>query len=232
MATIASFLARLSADTMAFPRDQVDQLLIACHRRCCVCHRFCGVKIETDHIVTKADGGPDTIDNAIPVCFECHAEIHSYNDKHPRGRKFRPEELRGHKEQWLEICRNKPEIFVSANRDYDVGPVQALIDELEFNLGVSENATYDSLGCLFLDEQFRRAIKDGAIATLDEDLKKSILGAYRVIGRANEKIRGAMASFGPGSIDARNDALRALQETTLPIGKARDALLQFLSSDS
>jgi hypothetical protein len=87
----AIFLVRLLHDTLAFPRDQVDQLLIACHRRCCVCHRFCGVKIETDHIVTKADGGPDTMDNAIPVCFEYHAEIHSYNDKHPRGRKFRPE---------------------------------------------------------------------------------------------------------------------------------------------
>jgi hypothetical protein len=52
---------------------------------------------------------------------------------------------------------------------------------------VSENASYDSLGCSFLDEQFRRAIKDGVIATLDEDLKKSVLAAYRVIGRANEK---------------------------------------------
>ena len=159
---------------MPFPRDQVDELLKACHRRCCVCHRFCGVKIETDHIVTKADGGPDSIENAIPVCFECHAEIHSYNDKHPRGRKFRPEELRLHKEQWLDICRTKPEIFVSAIRDSDVGPIQALIDELEFNLEVSQHASYDELGCLFLDEQFRRAIRDGAIATLDDSLKKSI----------------------------------------------------------
>ena len=217
---------------MAFPRDEVDELLVACHRRCCVCHRFCGVKIETDHIVPRGEGGPDSIDNAIPVCFECHAEIHSYNDKHPRGRKFRPEELRGHKKHWLDICRNKPEIFVSANRDYDVGPVQALIDELEFNLEVSQHASYDSLGCLFLDEQFRRAITDGAISTLDENLKKSIVEAYRVMGRANEKIRGAMASFGVGTIDARNDALKALQGTGMPIGRARDALLSFLGSDS
>jgi len=42
-----------------------------------------------------------------------HAEIHSYNDKHPRGRKFRPEELHGHKEQWLEICEKQPEIFAN-----------------------------------------------------------------------------------------------------------------------
>jgi len=182
--------------------------------------------------VPRADGGPDSLDNAIPVCFECHAEIHSYNDRHPRGRKFRPEELRAHKEQWLEICRTKPEIFVSATRDHDVGPIQALIDELEFNLEVSQQATYNEVGCLFLDEQFRRAIRDGAIATLDDTLKKAILEAYRVMGRANEKIRGAMASFGPGSTDARNDALRAVQGTASPITTARDALLLLLSSDS
>ena len=57
---------------MGFPRDEVSKLLAACHRRCCICHRFCGVKIETDHIVPGHEGGPDDIDNAIPVCFECY----------------------------------------------------------------------------------------------------------------------------------------------------------------
>ncbi len=92
---------------MGFQREEVSQLLAACHRRCCVCHRYCGVKMETDHIVPASEGGSNTIDNAIPVCFECHAEIHSYNDKHPRGRKFLANELRVHKEQWLEILRNE-----------------------------------------------------------------------------------------------------------------------------
>jgi 5-methylcytosine-specific restriction endonuclease McrA len=31
--------------------------------------------METDHIIPKEDGGSDDIDNAIPVCLECHAEI-------------------------------------------------------------------------------------------------------------------------------------------------------------
>lgn len=217
---------------MPFARDQVDELLVRCHRRCCVCHRFCGVKIETDHMEPKGDGGMDDIENAIPVCFECHAEIHSYNDRHPRGRKFKPEELRLHKEQWLEICRDRPEIFVNAIRDSDVGPIQALIDELEFNLVNTQHASYDAIGCPFLDEQFRRAITTGAIATLNEGLKKAILEAYRATGRANEIIRGAMASYGVGSIDARNDALRAVQGVDSAIRTARDSLLSFLSSDA
>jgi len=68
-----------------FPQKDVDELLAACHRRCCICHRFCGVKIETDHMTPRDEVGPSTIDNAIAVCFECPAEIHSYNDRHPRG---------------------------------------------------------------------------------------------------------------------------------------------------
>jgi 5-methylcytosine-specific restriction endonuclease McrA len=72
---------------------------VKARRRCCICQRYCGVKIETDHIVPSDEGGGDEIQNAIPVCFECHAEIHSYNDRHPRGRKFQPNELRGHKER-------------------------------------------------------------------------------------------------------------------------------------
>ena len=93
---------------MGFASGAVEQLLVRCHRRCCICHRFCGVKMEIDHIVPTADNGADDIDNAIPVCFECHAEIHSYNDKHPRGRKFRPTELREHRNTWLEICEKRP----------------------------------------------------------------------------------------------------------------------------
>jgi hypothetical protein len=116
-----------------FAQKDVGDLLTACHRRCCICHRFCGVKIETDHMVPRDEGGLSTIDNAIAVCFECHAEIHSYNDRHPRGRKFRPEELRRHKEQWLETCKTRPDIFAAKFSAAEVGPLQALIDELEFN---------------------------------------------------------------------------------------------------
>ena len=140
---------------MAFNRDEVSVLLVRVHRRCCICHRFCGVKIETDHIVPSGEDGDDDIDNAIPVCFECHAEIHSYNPQHPRGRKFLPEELRAHKDQWLRICNTHPELLIAATQTADVGPLQALIDELEYNGAVGRVGI---MGALFNDEQFRRAI--------------------------------------------------------------------------
>ena len=177
---------------MAFNRNDVSKLLAKCHRRCCICHRFCGVKMETDHIEQRADGGNDNIDNAIPVCFECHAEIHSYNEKHPRGRKFTHEELKQHKKQWLEICQNQPEVLVKTFMRSDVGPLQSLIDELEFNQKVAELTELKEIGCIFHDYQFKRAIQLGSVATLKDELKKSIIDAYVSMGKANQHISMAL----------------------------------------
>ena len=133
------------------------------------------MKIEIDHIVPLADGGTDDAENAIPVCFGCHAEIHSYNDRHPRGRKFLPEELRAHKAQWLQTCHAHPELLVAAARTADVGPLQALIDEFEFNVVVCAYSDGKRRGALFADEQFLRAIAFGAVAVLEPTLKGLIL---------------------------------------------------------
>jgi hypothetical protein len=216
-----------------FPQKDVDELLVKCHRRCCICHRFCGVKIETDHIIPRGQDGPDSIDNAIALCFECHAEIHSYNDKHPRGRKFHPNELSAHKEQWLEICRNKPATLLAANRSADVGPLQALIDELEFNMVVSQQSTASDLGCLFLDEQFRRAIREGAISVLNEDLKQLIIEAYVAMGNANQLIY-AMSQIPRGSnnwLASGQDASNRVAQARDKIQTAKEELIQFFASE-
>ncbi len=216
-----------------FPQKDVDELLTACHRRCCICHRFCGVKIETDHIVPRDDGGQSTIENAIAVCFECHAEIHSYNDRHPRGRKFRPEELRRHKEQWLETCKTRPDIFNARFSTAEVGPLQALIDELEFNTRVAVHVMPDRMGCLFLEEQFRKAISTGSIATLRDNLKELLIGAYVAIGRANQHVSAAVGHTGK-SDPLQESAQRAVNSVTAcaePIRKAHSALLEFLGAE-
>jgi hypothetical protein len=220
---------------MAFDRDEVSDLLVRCHRRCCICHRFCGVKIETDHIVLRDDGGSDEIQNAIPVCFECHADIHAYNDRHPRGRKFLPDELHRHKEQWLELCRQHPEAVTGERRDTGVGPLQALIDELEFNMavGITSQGKAEDRGCTFLDDQFRRAMHDGAIALLDERLKQAVLRAYTAIGRANQHIQAIMI-HGPDTNEWAGATNRAAYSTNLALEHIKGAhreLLKFLSRD-
>jgi hypothetical protein len=218
---------------MAFRREEVSDLLVAVHRRCCICHRFCGAKIETDHIVPSAEGqdDPDDIDNAIAVCFECHAEIHSYNDQHPRGRKFMPEELRAHRVQWLAICKNSPEVLVAPFRTADVGPLQALIDELEFNLVICQDVR--NYGALFMDEQFRRALQRGAISVLELNLKNAVLEAYKEMSRANQKLRAEMTQDA-GSPDIGrviDAAILAIKAAHPKVTKAHNLLLRFLSSE-
>ena len=75
--------------------------LVACQRSCCVCHVFCGTKMELHHIVPEAKGGESTLENCIPLCFNCHAEVEHYNPAHPKGTKFSPEELKKHRDTWF-----------------------------------------------------------------------------------------------------------------------------------
>lgn len=219
---------------MAFNPDQVSDLLARCHRRCCICHRFCGVKMETDHITPQAEAGDDSIENAIPVCFECHAEIHSYNDQHPRGRKFRPEELRHHRDQWLEICDEHPDALVTAPRHIDVGPLQALIDELEFNRRVAESPASDALGCLFRDDQFKRAISSGSISILFDEIKASLVEAYFAMGGANNLVQAAWQhpkGSNPWAMGV-NEASKRILEARPKITSALSSLQEFLKPES
>lgn len=218
---------------MAFPKDRVNELLAAVHRRCCICHRFCGVKVEVDHIEPRGEGGGDDIENALPVCFECHAEIHSYNDRHPRGRKFHPEELSRHKKQWIQACKDHPNIFTAPPPLSEVGPLQALIDELEFNAAVSRYDAEDNQGCLFLDVQFRRAVAEGAIALVRDDLKAKIINAYVAIGRANQFIKAVMMQEIDGNAWSRalQRATPSIRDAGPQITAARDALLKFLGRE-
>lgn len=86
---------------MVFADSVVREVLVRSGRCCCICHRFCGTKIELHHITPVEKGGDDSLDNCIPVCFDCHADIGHYNDKHPRGRKYASGELREHRDHWF-----------------------------------------------------------------------------------------------------------------------------------
>jgi hypothetical protein len=221
---------------MSFNRENVASLLAECQRRCCICHRFCGVKIETDHITPKDEGGNDDIDNAIPVCFDCHAEIHSYNPKHPRGRKFTPAELKQHKDSWLQICKERPDVLLSTNQfqNRDVGPLQGLVDELEFNLIVASKDSNQEIGCLFREFQFSRALDEGAISILHTELKKCLINAYIAMGAANQVISNKIsASDGRKSVctSASNDLTSRLSQCKNMIQDAHEKLLTFLGHE-
>jgi hypothetical protein len=92
---------------MSFPPNIAEKALLDCGRCCCICHKFCGFKIELHHIIQKSEGGEDSYENCIPLCLDCHAEVKAYNPKHPKGRKYNESELMGHKNRWYEKVQSK-----------------------------------------------------------------------------------------------------------------------------
>jgi hypothetical protein len=101
---------------MGFSKQVTDDVLIACGRHCCVCHKFCGTKIELHHIIQVSDNGPNTFDNCIPLCFDCHADVKSYNPKHPKGKQFTDSELKRHRDNWYKKVNASKGVNSSGSR--------------------------------------------------------------------------------------------------------------------
>ncbi|QYK04549.1 DUF4431 domain-containing protein [Shewanella zhangzhouensis] len=89
-----------------WPRSVKDEVLVLCGRSCCICHGFCGTKIELHHIVEESKGGSSDLHNCIPLCFNCHADVGHYNPKHPKGTKYSESELRMHRERWYDAVKS------------------------------------------------------------------------------------------------------------------------------
>ncbi len=89
-----------------FPPRVKQRAMEACGRRCCLCHKFCGVAMECNHIIRPTNGGKNTFENCIPLCLDCHTEVGHYDNKHPKGIKFTPEELRTHRDRWYSKIEN------------------------------------------------------------------------------------------------------------------------------
>lgn len=79
---------------------------MACGRHCCICHKFCRTNIEVNHILQPNDGGNNSFENAIPLCFDCHADMRSYDHRHPKGTKYSESELRKHRDNWYEKVKS------------------------------------------------------------------------------------------------------------------------------
>lgn len=85
---------------MGFPDSVQVEALASCGRCCCICHKFCGTKMELHHIVQKAYGGEDSFENCIPLCFDCHSDMGKADPKHPKGKRYSVEELKRHRDNW------------------------------------------------------------------------------------------------------------------------------------
>lgn len=102
---------------MSFPKDVAARALVASGRCCCICHKFCGTKIELHHIHQHADGGEDTFENCIPLCFDCHEDMGKADPRHPKGKHYSKEELIMHRDNWYK--RNEENMSTGSDKVYE-----------------------------------------------------------------------------------------------------------------
>jgi hypothetical protein len=81
---------------MAFSEAVKRAVRSKAHHSCCICK---GVGVEVHHIIPQEEGGPDTEENAAPLCPSCH-EIYGANKN---KRKF----IREVRDAWYEICAKR-----------------------------------------------------------------------------------------------------------------------------
>lgn len=83
--------------------------------------------MELHHIDESAAGGANTYENCIPLCFDCHADMKSYDHKHPKGTKYTPNELKIHRDRWYAKVSESGAYQGSANhRDLDQSSFERL----------------------------------------------------------------------------------------------------------
>lgn len=130
-----------------FAEEDKLKCLLWCDRHCCLCGKPSGSNIEIAHIEPRKRSdvtNVDNIDNAIPLCFECHSEIGKYNREHPKGNKYRIRELKSRRDQIYEKftrhlvppivyevtqhgSRSLPDVGFSLSHQGDSLPIKVLV---------------------------------------------------------------------------------------------------------
>lgn len=81
---------------MAFSEAVTKEIRRKSHFQCCLCK---ALGVEIHHVIPQAEGGPDTLENAAPLCPSCH-ETYGAN---PTKRKF----IREARDFWFEVCEKR-----------------------------------------------------------------------------------------------------------------------------
>ena len=82
---------------MSFSETVKSSVRKRAHHTCCLCKQ--PGPIEVHHIIPREENGPDTEDNAAPLCPTCH-ETYGTN---PTKRRF----IREVRDSWYEICATR-----------------------------------------------------------------------------------------------------------------------------
>ena len=100
---------------MPFSEDIKLQVKHRSAFKCCFCKTF---GIDIHHIIQESEGGPNTIDNAAPLCQNCHD---TYGDN-PRKKKL----IREARDWWYKQCEKD-----NNNSSFDLGQLSKIEKKLD-----------------------------------------------------------------------------------------------------
>ncbi len=186
---------------MSFSQDVAEDLVLKAARCCCLCRQFKGQKLEIHHIKPEADDGPSTPENGIPLCFDCHADVASYNEKHPRGRKYRRSELRRLRDEWFALV---------ASGKTGGGPPAALEDD-DVELVRFYSQCFDRPA---FQDPFR---EEGAMEAFDKAIEDTITAINTGCLRARD---GAVLAGAKGKSHLKNAPWRIKMDTIVDLLRA------------
>ncbi len=114
---------------MGFSEKIRRQALVACRRRCVMCGKFKGIKIEVHHLIPVAMGGSNDFDNAIPLCFDCHADIgQKFYREHAKGTKYSVPELKQQRDKFYKMIENNPKSEISVEAAEKLEIIKLIFD--------------------------------------------------------------------------------------------------------
>lgn len=175
--------------------------------QCCICEAFV---VETHHIISREEEGPDTEDNAAPLFPSCH-DLYGAN---PQKRKF----IREKRDDWYIKCQKESEKdkllediisklenvptrddFISFKNELMIGNIRLLQDKFKPNLILIDKT--EDLNILMAKKKFDDAIKL---------LKKNLADQFILLGHCyGEKsdIKEMLNSFDLSvSFDGQNNS--------------------------
>lgn len=114
---------RMSGRTRYIAADVERTLLEESRGRCCICRkvRIPGTLVtgnldpvtQKHHLIHFSSGGPNTADNLVVVCADCHTRIHRNEAA------FTTEKLRQCKDHWVSMLHVVPrQLFVNVSADW------------------------------------------------------------------------------------------------------------------
>lgn len=189
---------------MAFPQHIVDALLARTGRMCAVCNRLHGVQVH--HIVLRSEGGSDDESNAIPLCPNCHDEVHAQHAPGRITRLYTEAELRGHLERTAKLAAKQASLRPNgASWRHDVGLIKFYVQCLDrpaFRTWFHQELSFDDFDQALEDTSL--AINTGYWRTRDGAVIRSAEGKSQVI---NPEWRAALEEA-VGAIDEARALLR------------------------